>query len=137
MRLHSLPCRASLLAALAAAGCATADEPPSAAASPRTLVGDAACDTDAQCATIGVGAKACGGPASYLAWSALRTDGARLRAAVEREAEAQRQAQAASGRVSDCALAVDPSAYCDRSQPRAAGPAGVCRLREVRTPTVR
>ncbi|HEX6363509.1 MAG TPA: hypothetical protein VFZ93_11155 [Albitalea sp.] len=136
MRTSFLASRLPLLGALAAslalaAACATANPSPATAAadSPRALIGDAACDTDAQCATIGLGAKACGGPASYVAWSTLRTDAERLRAAAKREADAQREAQAARGMVSDCAVETDPGAYCDRSQPKAGSPAGVCRLR--------
>jgi len=127
---HWLACAAALLLA---AACATADERARApaAATPRALIGDAACDTDAQCATIGIGHKACGGPAAYLAWSTLRTDGQRLQVAAQREADAQREAQAAGGRVSNCAVEVDPGAYCDRSQPRTGGHAGVCRLQQA------
>jgi len=98
-----------------------------AATSPQALVGDAACETDAQCATVGIGAKACGGPSSYLAWSTLRTDGARLRTLAQREADAQRKQMAARGEMSNCALVPDPGAYCDRTQ--AGSGLGVCRLR--------
>ena len=122
----------TLVAALAlGAACATEDKPRSvpppggAPGEVRALIGDAACRSDAQCDTIGVGAKACGGPAAYLAWSSWRTDGAALRSAAERAAQVQRDTSAASGRMSDCAVTADPGAYCD-AQP---GSAGVCRLR--------
>ena len=45
------------------------------------LIGDATCERDEQCRTLAFGAKACGGPQSYLAWSTLRTDEAVLKAA--------------------------------------------------------
>ena len=44
------------------------------AAAIRALIGDAACDSNAQCHAVGIGARACGGPSAYLAWSSLRTD---------------------------------------------------------------
>ncbi|HEX6706379.1 MAG TPA: hypothetical protein VF169_16585 [Albitalea sp.] len=95
----------------------------------QALIGDAACETDAQCDTIGVGAKACGGPAAYKAWSRLRTDPAALQAAAQDEAAARIGAIAGSGRVSTCSVVPDPGAWCDATQPRATAPAGVCRLR--------
>src|ERR1043166_7657501 len=63
---------ASAIATLAlAAACATepSTAPPSSAPSVQALIGDARCSADTQCATIGVGAKACGGPDAYVAWS--------------------------------------------------------------------
>ncbi|HET7526043.1 MAG TPA: hypothetical protein VFK10_08890 [Burkholderiaceae bacterium] len=126
--------RLLILAALAfGAACANDEKPTPAPATVRSaaandvraLIGDAACQSDAQCSTIGIGAKPCGGPARYVAWSSWRTDGQALRAAAEREAEAQRQAQAVSGRVSNCMVETDPGAYCALDQ----GQTGVCRLR--------
>jgi len=86
----------------------------------RALIGDAACSSDAQCRTIGVGAKACGGPQAYLAWSTARTDEGALRAAAEEQASARRDDLARSGMVSTCSIVPDPGAVCS---------AGTCRLR--------
>ena len=80
-------------------------------------IGDAACDSDAQCRTLGVGAKACGGPEGYLAWSSkVNGQGTRLAAmaaahSTERERENER-----SGMRSNCAVTQDPGAVC---RPRA------------------
>jgi hypothetical protein len=139
--------RLLILAALAVgAACATEEKTPPAAAAAsvpapartssvhndvRTLIGDAACQSDAQCATIGIGAKACGGPAAYVAWSSWRTDGEKLRAAAEQQAQAQRQNLAASGRVSNCMVETDPGAYCAFTQ---GNTVGVCRLRNRTVP---
>ena len=120
------------LAALAVSAACATDDKPSAPADVRTLIGDAACQTDAQCHTIGVGAKACGGPAAYLAWSSARTDGDKLREAAEREAQAQRQSLATSGRMSNCMVEQDPGAYCAMAAvgtASAASSTGACRLR--------
>jgi hypothetical protein len=103
----------------------------------QALIGDAVCESDAQCDTIAVGAKACGGPEAYLPWSSLRTDATALQAAAAREAAAARGAVSARGMVSNCAMVVDPGAYC---APAAAAPSAasaaaaprVCRLRSTR-----
>ena len=78
----------------------------------RALVGDAACESDADCRSMPIGAKACGGPEGYVAWSRRVGDAAALAEAVaaynaRRAADTQRD-----GRVSDCAMAVDPGAAC-------------------------
>jgi hypothetical protein len=88
-------------------------------ASIRQLIGNAACADSSQCHSLPVGARGCGGPEYYLAWSSQATDGEQLRSLGGRyKAERQRD-NAASGRVSDCRFAVDPGAACQ---------AGSCRL---------
>lgn len=123
----------TLALATGLAACAAPQAPPaSASASPpasplaatmsslQSLVGDARCSADAECRTIAVGAKACGGPEGYLAWSATQTDEAALSAAAERHAAARRESNAASGRMSTCSFLTDPGAACT---------AGRCMLR--------
>jgi hypothetical protein len=78
----------------------------------RALIGPATCDTDAQCRTIAVGAKACGGPAGYMAWSSQGTDSQKLTALAARQSEAQRREIEASGLRSNCAMVSDPGAAC-------------------------
>jgi hypothetical protein len=124
------------LSAFATFGLAAACEsaPPStrvdATASVQALIGDAACNSDTQCATVGVGAKACGGPEGYVAWSSARADPSALRAAAQREANAARSEQSARGMVSNCSMSPDPGAFCDISR-AASGASGTCRLRRV------
>jgi hypothetical protein len=74
--------------------------------------GDAACDSDAQCHTIGIGAKACGGPETYKAWSSKNDDGSRLRALAAEHAQARRAADAKAGMMSTCSMVPDPGAVC-------------------------
>lgn len=78
----------------------------------RALIGPAACTADAQCRTVAVGAKACGGPAGYLAWSTVHTDSEKLGALARRQAEAARREIEAAGMRSNCAVASDPGAAC-------------------------
>jgi len=131
------------LAALAITGAACAGDAPPAAGPASTvsvdaLIGDAHCDSDVQCRTIGVGAKACGGPQRYVAWSTLLTDGVALQGAVASAALADRLRAEKSGVLSNCAVVVDPGAQCVASDARAAAspptagvppPARQCRIR--------
>ena len=85
-----------LLACAACAACAvsSAGQPkprPAPAAPPgdtlaqiRALIGTAACTDTSQCRTVGIGARPCGGPQAYLAWSTAHTDGAALAALSEK-----------------------------------------------------
>ena len=56
-------------------------------------LGDAACDGSQQCHSIAIGAKPCGGPDGYLAWSGKRTDLKKLRPLIERHASARNTAR--------------------------------------------
>ena len=120
--------RCGLAIALAVTGaCATSAAPPPAqpaqeqpsvkpADELRALVGDASCSDNAQCRTIAWGSKACGGPQTYVAYSTVRTDAAKLEALAKRHAEAQARDNEASGRVSNCMLVTDPGAQCVAGQ---------------------
>ncbi|NCT83207.1 MAG: hypothetical protein GXC94_08700 [Comamonadaceae bacterium] len=89
----------------------------------RALIGPAACSADSQCRTIAVGAKACGGPAGYAAWSTLGSDAQRLTELARRQAEAQRREIEASGMASNCAMVTDPGAACVAGRCQLATPA--------------
>lgn len=80
------------------------------------LIGEAVCTSDADCRTIAVGDKACGGPESYLAWSARQTDPQRLAAAAERYASERKAQNRQSGMVSNCAFVTDPGARCETTR---------------------
>lgn len=111
-----------LLAACLAihAGCAGANGPAPAGGDARPqvrqLIGDAVCTTDADCRTIAVGDKACGGPESYLAWSARQTDPQALAAAAERYTSERKAQNQQSGMVSNCAFVTDPGARCEMAR---------------------
>lgn len=78
----------------------------------RALVGTASCSSDAQCHTLPLGARACGGPDSYLPWSSQTTSMAELQALGERYKEERRAANAASHAMSTCQFLMDPGAVC-------------------------
>ena len=91
----------------------------------KALIGDAACDHPTQCYVLGVGAKACGGPSGFLAWSRKDTDQAALLAAAQTQAEAERAENLASGLISDCRMVTAPQATC---RPRAEDGKKTCQL---------
>ena len=108
------------VAAPAAAPAAAAPGAPGLLGRIRDMAGTAACTDSSQCQTLALGARACGGPEQYLAWSSAHTDGAALRALAERYRGERQAALAKSGEMSDCRLITDPGAECR---------AGQCRLR--------
>ncbi|MEO6278469.1 hypothetical protein [Roseateles sp.] len=127
MKLHRL--LASTFTCIAITSCAqtppAADEAESArlARELRTLIGPANCSADTQCRTVPVGAKACGGPAGYWAWSTNGIDEARVADLATRQSAAHRREIAASGMQSNCAITVDPGAACVTGRCQLATPA--------------
>lgn len=100
------------------AGCATtpradaADPQPGTLEKIKALIGSASCTDSSQCRTVAIGARACGGPQGYLAWSTTQTDGGALRDLAERY-KAERQAEIRQkGEMSDCRFIADPGASC-------------------------
>ena len=76
-------------------------------------IGQAPCDNDAQCRTIGLGNTACGGPAAWRPWSTQTSgNGENLQALAEQYATLQRQRQSQSGMVSTCRYIPNPGAQC-------------------------
>jgi len=89
----------------------------------QAAIGTAACTADSQCSSLAVGAKACGGPAGYLAWSSVGTDAARVKDLAARLTTAQQREIAASGLRSNCAFVSDPGAVCLAGRCQLATPA--------------
>ena len=86
----------------------------------RNTIGSASCTASDECKTVGVGARACGGPEGYLAYSTSVTASAPLEALAARHAERRRAEVSASGRASTCNFLPDPGAVCDQ---------GLCHVR--------
>lgn len=76
-------------------------------------IGDAACDSSQQCRTLAYGHKACGGPERYVAWSAKRSDEARLTQLGKELAEQRRRQDEREGMMSTCSVTLDPGAVCE------------------------
>lgn len=88
----------------------------------RTLV--LSCREDADCATVGVGARSCGGPEQYLAYAVRETSATALQRAVQDHARLRKKQIEERGEMSTCEVLPDPGAYC--------APAGQCQVRPSR-----
>ncbi|MET0382188.1 MAG: hypothetical protein ABW032_02080 [Burkholderiaceae bacterium] len=86
------------------------------------LAGASRCTADGDCRNVATGAKACGGPTGYRAYSALGGDAATIDALAERERALSLAEARASGRVSTCSMVADPGAHCHANR-CATGPA--------------
>ena len=76
-------------------------------------IGSAACTTDSQCRTIGIGARACGGPAAWRPWSTqTQISSDSLLALADQLATLQRSRQAQYGMASNCRYLPDPGSVC-------------------------
>lgn len=113
----------TLVALLVSQGCTIAAVPVTAAVSAadpestiqklRTTIGTADCTSNAQCHSMAVGAKACGGPELYLPWSSTTTSATILQPLADRY-HAERRAQiSANGEISTCSMALAPGAMCN------------------------
>jgi hypothetical protein len=75
-------------------------------------VGAAPCTSSSQCRTLPIGAKACGGPAHWMAWSTTTGRAKQLQAWSTELAELQRRRFEATGMMSTCSIVPDPGAVC-------------------------
>lgn len=91
------------------------------------LIGRAACRSDAQCRTLPLGERACGGPQAYVAWSVRRTNQAALERAAQRYTLWHAQAQQLKGAQGICMVEVDPGATCLRPAAPARDPSATGR----------
>jgi hypothetical protein len=86
----------------------------------KDVIGEPRADNVAQCRSIPFGAKACGGPATYLAYSTVRTNEGQLRALIDEFNQNARNYNQVSGRMSDCMYVPEPNIELV---------GGVCKLR--------
>ncbi|MBI5720233.1 MAG: hypothetical protein HZC37_21375 [Burkholderiales bacterium] len=94
------------------------------------LVGSAACRDDSQCRALPLGAKPCGGPEGYVAWSTAATDERQLEALAARYKDARQARNQRLGLMSDCAVVPQPPVRCVPAAGAAAG--GRCEAQPAR-----
>lgn len=104
--------QASQPAAPAAPVPAPAASQPDTLAQIKELIGKAECSSDSQCQALPIGARPCGGPASYLAWSTAKTSSSEIQTLADRYRTEQQERNARSGMVSDCRAIAPPAAVC-------------------------
>ena len=78
----------------------------------RNAIGDADCTGDAQCRTLAVGEKACGGPEAWWAFSVSSANAAQLPGWAAELTALARQRQQRGGIASNCQYQADPGAVC-------------------------
>ena len=83
------------------------------------------CSADAECRSLAVGGKACGGPTGYEAYSTKTTDPATMTALAQREHDLALQEARESHRMSNCMMLGDPGARCEAHKCVTGGPGGV------------
>jgi hypothetical protein len=81
-----------------------------------TEIGEAACEHDSQCRTLAVGARACGGPERWMAWSVVSSRGERLEELSQALSAMVQARNERSGLMSTCVVVPDPGAVCRAGQ---------------------
>jgi hypothetical protein len=82
----------------------------------KTLAGASACTVDIECHSVAVGAKACGGPTGYRAYSSKTVSSASVDALAQQQRDLAAQAARASHQVSTCYMLADPGAHCQQNK---------------------
>lgn len=107
-----------MLVGLLVWGAAQADgAPPKSAALREAIqkaIGSAQCRADADCASLPLGERPCGGPEEYLPYAPSQVHAQRLRGLAAQYKVERRKEQA--GRVSTCVMRVDPGARCSEGR---------------------
>jgi len=98
------------------AGAASADLASVRAQLETTLANAAACSADTDCHSVAVGAKACGGPTGYRAFSGKNVDPASVQALAQHERDLAATAARESHQVSTCFMLADPGARCEATK---------------------
>jgi hypothetical protein len=124
--LAALPFAALLLTSLPATP-AHADPLPALEQAIDKAIGTPTCTTDAQCRSLPLGERACGGPDSFRPYSIKTAQTAQLEKLAQQHAAERRAANKASGRMGICQVLPDPGARCQASTQR-------CVLREAQSP---
>lgn len=111
---------AILIACLGAGACSHAAPDAAKAYSTREqllqLVQDKSCTSSQQCRSLPLGAKPCGGPEGYLAWSTAHADAAAVAQMAERYRQERKAEHERRGVASDCRFLPDPGAVCRAGQ---------------------
>ena len=81
-----------------------------------TLGNAASCSADTECRSVAVGAKACGGPTGYRAYSGKTASTASVEALAQHERDLSAQAARESHEVSPCFMLADPGARCEQNK---------------------
>jgi len=101
-----------LLAGLVQAEDRAEDRAAAARAAVEQAIGQPDCSQHAQCRSLAMGTRACGGAEFYLAYSTQRSDPERLEKLAAAHRAERKAAHLASGRMGTCQVLPDPGAHC-------------------------
>ena len=76
-------------------------------------IGNAACDTSAQCRSLPLGHRPCGGPEAFAAYSTKSGNAANIVRLAAEESAARKEQNERSGVMSTCQAMLDPGAVCE------------------------
>lgn len=76
------------------------------------LTNASSCTSDGECKTVSTGAKSCGGPTAYRAYSDKGPGAAQIPDVAQKERDLSMEEAKASHRVSACFMLADPGAHC-------------------------
>ena len=76
------------------------------------MAADLSCDQSAQCRSLPIGQKACGGPREYMMYSAKTTIEGDIIAAAERLQKLEDQANRENNMMSNCMMVLPPEPIC-------------------------
>lgn len=88
----------------------------------RSMTQDKSCTTNADCMTVGIGHKACGGPEEFLVYSRKQTDIANVSRYVAAYNKQKKRQVREQGLISTCVVTPRPDVTCDNQVCRAKAP---------------
>lgn len=79
------------------------------------------CTTSADCATVPVGARACGGPGGYAVYATKSSNAQQIKSLATVTAKLERQFNEENGVISICSIVAEPTVQCNENKCVAAG----------------
>ncbi len=76
---------------------------------------DNRCTSSADCATVPVGSRACGGPNSYAVYSKLSSNAQAIRSLAQLTTQLEQQYNEENSVISICSLVTSPTPVCDET----------------------
>jgi hypothetical protein len=76
------------------------------------MTSDKNCQTDQDCAAVGIGHRPCGGPSQYLVFSKLKTNEIKIKQIAAQHRDAQRKVNQLLGLISTCEFLPEPPVAC-------------------------
>ncbi len=81
-----------------------------------SLIEDKSCEAHSDCATIALGARACGGPESYQAYAPRNTDVQKLKSLAQQLETLNKTYNKENQVMSICAMEIEPNVQCVQNQ---------------------